>query len=203
MKIILTSMLIALTTISFTTNAQKVKLTKGNLAFLKTEKVTTVEFSYDGAVVGKKDENDYVTKKAAEYNKKEPGTGDKWVIAWNKDKTDRFPAKFIQLYNENVEGSGCSKIEQNTTSKYKMIVKTTYMNPGYNVGISRAAAVCNYTIQFVETANPSNVVAEVTITGSTGQTFGGFDFETGVRLGESYALAGKSLGKFVKKMANK
>jgi len=43
------------------------------------------------------------------------------------------------------------------------------------------------------------VIAKISIDDVAGQTFGGYDFDTGVRLQESYAKAGKELGKFLRK----
>jgi hypothetical protein len=50
---------------------------------------------------------------------------------------------------------------------------------------------------FVETQNRANPLATLTITKSPGQGAMGFDWDTGYRLQESYAKAGKELGIFI------
>ena len=59
--------------------AAVVKLTSGSLDALKQESTVNVVYSYEGMRVGKfVNEKDYVDKKAAEYNQKEAGRGDRW-----------------------------------------------------------------------------------------------------------------------------
>jgi len=50
----------------------------------------------------------------------------------------------------------------------------------------------------VETANPTKIIAVISIDRAPGRTFGGNDFDTGTRLTESYASAGKAQAKFIK-----
>ena len=52
----------------------------------------------------------------------------------------------------------------------------------------------------VETADKSKVIAKISIQKAPGRTFGGYDFDTGERIAESYADAGKALGKFIRKL---
>ena len=52
--------------------AQKVKVTEGSIDAIKGETSINLEFTYDNMKVGKFDkEEDYVSKKKEEYNKKE------------------------------------------------------------------------------------------------------------------------------------
>ncbi len=55
----------------------------------------------------------------------------------------------------------------------------------------------------VDANNPNKVVAKITIKKVLGRDVIGFDYETGVRLQEAYAKAGKELGGFIRKNANK
>ena len=79
-----------------------------------------------------------------------------------------------------------------------MIFKTTRTEPGWNVGVMRVPAYIDAEVWFVETANPDNVLAKISIKNSPGRDAFGMDYETGLRLQESYAKAGKSLGGFLK-----
>jgi len=180
-------------------NAQKLKLTKGSLASLKNEKEMLIEFDYDGFAVGKfKNESDYKAKKIEEYNKKEPGRGDKWSESWDRDKEVRYPEKFIALYNKTTKSAQVNPSANG--AKFKMIVVTTFIEPGFNVGVSSKPASANLVIRFVEIDNPDKIVAEITITGAPGATVMGMDFDTGLRISECYAISAKKLAALVNKL---
>src|SRR5690606_1491496 len=69
--------------IGFASFAQKIKVTSGDLGFLKGQTTINVEYNYDNMGVGKFDkEEDYINQKVEDYNKKEAGRGDKWKESW-------------------------------------------------------------------------------------------------------------------------
>ena len=189
LKIFSIALLVAITSVAFA--GAKVKLTSGSLAGLK-GKTILVKFEYDGMAVGKfKKEEDYINKKRGEYNAKEAGKGDQWSKAWRADRANRFEPKFMELISENAKGSAITFITAGK-SDYTMVVKTIFTEPGFNIGISSAPALIN-TISTLKN-NSGNTVAVITITKATGSTFGGYDYDTGVRIAEAYALTGKRLG---------
>lgn len=194
-KMLLGAAVILFSGVSLNVNAQKMKLTSGDLGMLAGQKEINTEFVYDGMAVGKfKTEEEYIAKKTEEYNKKEPGKGDSWAKSWKADREARFEPKFNELFGES---SGITS-GGSPNSKYTMIVKTIFTEPGFNVGIWRENASLNLEISIVETANKGKALATISVMKALGRTFGGFDFDTGTRLGEAYADAGKALGKFVK-----
>ena len=188
-----TGLLLATCLFGLQTIAQKVKTTSGSDDILKPESSINIEFNYDNITVGKyKNEQDYITAKTEEYNKKEPGKGDTWAASWKRDREARYEPKFIELFKLS---SGMSII---TDAKYTMIVKTISIEPGWNIGISRKNAEIDLEVWIVETANKSNKLATFTISNVPGGTAFGYDFDTGLRISEAYAKAGKSLGKSLK-----
>jgi uncharacterized protein with NAD-binding domain and iron-sulfur cluster len=196
MKKILFFMLLAL---SFSGFAQKIKLVSGSLTSLKGEKSINTEFTYNDMKVGKYDkEADYVNKKKGEYNEKEAGKGDSWAKAWEDDRNEKFEPQFRELFAKNAEMSTVDE-----KAKYTMIVHTTFTETGYNIGISSMPAYINLEVIISESANKSNVIATITVTKSPGRQAMGFDFETGVRLQEAYAKAGKELGQFIESKMGK
>ena len=73
MKKILSLVIVGLFSIGLV-SAQKVKVLKGDLAFLKGQSKLNVEYVYDGMKVGKKQtEEEYIKEKTTEANKKEAG----------------------------------------------------------------------------------------------------------------------------------
>lgn len=174
--------------------AQKIKVTSGSLAPLKSETTIALEFTYDNISAGKfNKEEDYIEKRKKELNEKEAGSGDKWAASWISDRKAAYEPKFIQLFTDY----GNLKIAAD--AKYTMIFHTTFIEPGYNVGVWRGDALINATATIVETANKNNVLAVVDIIGSKGRMAMGSDFATSWRIAECYARAGRELAKFIKK----
>lgn len=194
-KFLCIACLIAITSVAFA--GAKVKLTSGSLASLK-GKTILVQFDYSAMGVGKfKSEDDYINKKKAEYNEKEAGRGDQWAKAWKADRENRFEPKFMELITKYGEKSGV-KFVTSGTADYTMVVKTTFTEPGYNVYVMRAPALINSTSTIK--SNSGGSIAVITVTKATGSTFGGYDFDTGVRITEAYALTGKVIGALFSKL---
>ncbi len=188
-----TGLLFATCLFGLQTIGQKVKTTSGNDDILKSESSINIEFNYDNITVGKfKNEQEYITTKTEEYNKKEAGKGDSWAASWKNDREARYQPKFIELFTLS---SGMSVAKD---AKYTMIVKTLSIEPGWNIGISRKNAEIDLEVWIVETANKSSKLATFTISNVPGGTAFGYDFDTGLRISEAYAKAGKSLGKSLK-----
>ena len=182
-------------TLSLPLSAQKLKLTEGNLDVLKGQTEINTEFTYDNLKVGKYDkEEDYIKDKTADYNKKEAGRGDSWAKAWKDDREARYEPKFMELFSDK----GDIKAVHKKTAKYTLIFKTSFIEPGFNVGVWRKNASMNGEVWIVETANPAKALAKISVDKAQGRVFGGFDFDTGVRIAEAYADAGKALAKFIK-----
>ena len=178
-------------------SAQKIKVESGSFDVLKGQETVAVEYTYDNMAVGKyKNEQDYIDKKVEEYNKKEPGTGDTWKEAWVADREARFHPRFEEEFNNMMDGKKTG-LRIGEPSDYTMVVNTTFTEPGYNIGISRMDASINLEIDLVETANPDNVVAKMTVKGAPGRGVMGYDFDTGFRLQEAYAKAGKEVAYYI------
>ena len=186
--------LMALLFFSIQSTAQKIKLREGDISVLKGQAAVSVEFIYDGMSVGSyPDEADYIKKKMDDYNKKEPGSGDRFAKAWVGDRKTRFEPAFKEKFEEY------SKILIKPNSKYTLIFKTTSTEPGYNIYIKRKNAEIDAEVTLVETANRDKPLAVISISNAPGRTFGGYDYETGVRIAESYEVTGKRLGIFIEK----
>jgi len=179
--------------LSLHTFAQKVKTTSGNPDILKAEASINFEFEYEGISVGKyKKEADYIKVKTEEYNSKEAGKGDTWAASWGRDKQARYEPKFIELFTMS------SGMTTNKNAKYTLIFKTLSIEPGFNVGVMRKNAEIDAEIWIVETENRDKKVCTLTINNVPGGTAFGYDFDTGLRISEAYANAGKKLAKYLR-----
>ena len=185
--------------ISFNLQAQKIKLKSGDLGFLKGQKNILIEFVYpDNMKVGKMTEEAYIKKKTKDLNKKKPGDGERWLKLWKGDRPDHYQPKFIELMNKGLIKNHVKVSEDTEKAKYKMVVTTTFIEPGFNVGVMRRDASINLEISFYEIGSDKEL-AKFTLMKSPGRTMGGVDFDTGFRVGESYAKAAKSFAKYLMK----
>lgn len=182
-------------------SAQSIRLKDGSLDMLKAASKMNVAYDYSQMGVGKfETEGEYITQKKADYNKKESGRGETWEKAWKADRKNRFQPQFEELFNKY---GGKLSLGDYPSAQYTLILKTTYTEPGFNIYVTRKNAVINAEVWIVETENPDNPLAKLSIIKSPGRTFGGNDYDTGERIQEAYAAAGKALGKFLSKAAGK
>jgi len=195
MKKLNVTLTLLLTMIAFTAFCGgKAKLVSGDLSAIK-GKMISVKFDYSGMAVGKyKNESDYVSAKKADYNKDGSGRGDRWEGSWKADRAARFEPKFMELITKH---AGSVVQFSNSGGDMTMLVKTTFTEPGFNVVMMRRPAIINTLYTFSDASGKE--LAKVSVTGATGSTFGGYDYDTGVRISEAYALSGKILGGFIAK----
>ncbi|MEE4256649.1 MAG: hypothetical protein V2I47_06410 [Bacteroidales bacterium] len=199
LKIILSILAIGL--FSSQASAQKIKVVTGDLSSFAGLTEINVEYNYDDMGVGKfKTEEAYIEKKKNEYNEDEPGKGDRWEEEWHADKENTYQMKFEQLFNLVMisEETGM-EVGFFPSSDYTLIVKTTFLEPGFNIGISRKDASINVEIMLVKTEEPGNIITQVNMEKVPGRGAMGGDFDTEYRIGEAYAKCGKELAQYIYK----
>jgi hypothetical protein len=187
----------ALLLTGLTLNAQKITLKSGSVDAIKGQQTLLVKYDYSNLSVGKYDkEDDYIAKKVEDYNKSEAGKGEKWKEQWKSDRSGRFEPKFEQLFNENTQNA---KVDPKAgDAKYIVVVHTTFIEPGFNIGVTRKPAYINTEISFKEAASGKEI-ALVTVQNCPGRDAMGFDYDTGFRIEEGYAKLGKSVAAFLNK----
>ncbi len=192
-------LLFLFTAFTAATYAQKIINIEGDLSFLAGIKELNIEYDYSKFGVGDYEtEEAYVNKKVEEYNKKEKGTGDRWKESWFGSRERVYHPKFEELFNKGLSKLGITAATENTSAKYTLIVKTTFIEPGYNIGISSKPAAVSFEYIFVETES-KKVVAKYTQKMVPGAQAMGMDFDTSTRISESYAKAGKMLAAYMVK----
>ena len=141
---------------------------------------------------GHPSEAEYVTKKTAEYNKKEPGKGDTWAKEWKDDRESLYQPAFTKIFQQ------MSGLEMSAKAKYTLIFKTTFTEPGFNIMVHQEPAQINGQAWIVESSNKSHVLAKINVTKARGRSFWGNEWNTGERLTEAYEAAGSQLGYWMK-----
>jgi hypothetical protein len=148
--------------------------------------------------VGKLTEEEYVSKKMGEYNKKRDGWGDEWKGSWVGDRSSKFEPKFLELFTKYIGDKDLSI--NNSGSEYEMVINADFIEPGFNVGVARKNSSIDLTCRFIKKADGSEM-AVVIVKDASANNFWGGDFDIGFRVQESFAKAGRELAKFIIKEA--
>jgi hypothetical protein len=106
------------------------------------------------------------------------------------DRKARFEPQFIELFEKNSAFGAGNCVD----AKYTLVINNSRTEPGYKIMISRKNAEIDMEVTIIETASKREV-AKYSIKSSPGRTFGVSDYDTGARIEESYAAAGKYFGK--------
>lgn len=180
------------------TNAQKIMLLEGDLGFLKNVTELNVVYDFSALEVGDyPSEKSYKEKRVKELNDKEAGRGDKWSESWERDKEVRFPEKFEELLEKGLAGKKMKASRNNEGAEYTLIVKTKFIEPGFNVGVMSKPAAVSFEYIFVDKNDETKVLARLSQKMVPGAHAMGMDFDTGTRISESYAKGGKMLAAFI------
>lgn len=193
-------MLLLAASILFAGNGYSQKVKSGSFSALKGETKINLQYDYTGMAVGKfKTEADYMNKRVSDLNKKEAGSGDQWAKAWVDDRDSRFHPMFEKNLNAKLDAVGVYASRDAATAKYTLIVRTTFTEPGYNIGVSRMNAYVNMVVDLVETANPGTILGSMELKNVQSVYMGGYDFDTGSRIQSCYDRAGDWVGGYLLK----
>lgn len=137
-------------------NGQKVL--SGDLKFLKGQESINVVFDFAGLKIEKETEAEFLKREADAKNAKEAGSGDKFLLDWEKDKIERFSGAFKKVMNEALQ-----KNVEDPNAKYTLVVyNINLVNKGWGNKISGGhPAQLEVDFKFVETANQSNTLCEL------------------------------------------
>lgn len=181
--------------------AQKTKIESGDFKFLVGEKEVNVEFDYSNLKLMKENltEEQYVTNRTAELNEKK-GVGDIWKKKWHGSKEMIWNPKFLELINvvSSKEKTNISFQEGLSTAKYTLIVEVVWIYPGWDAAVMKQPAKVSTNIKFIETANRSNVLVEMSSENAPGDQWGN-NFSNESRIGEGFAKTAKTLAKLIAK----
>jgi len=177
-------------------HAQKTDLKSGSLEFLKGQSEIRVEYTYDNMMVGKYKEADYLDKKVKEYNSQEAGKGDQWREDWVSDRAGKFQPRFQEAFNNLCGFAAVNfKINPDAGGDYRMVVHTSFTEPGFNIYMTSKNASINAEVFFYDKSGAE--LAKVLIVNSPGGGIFELDYVTGIRIQEAYANAGRSLAALV------
>lgn len=184
--------LFALITISAFAMAQKAKIISGSFSPIKDVPAFEVKFDYTDLKVDKfKTEEEFLADKMKKRDEK----GEEFKKNWFADREEDYEPKFIESFNKR----GSVKVEKNSDAQYVITVKTTWIYPGYNVGVMRSDAKINAVVSVYQKSNPSNILVSAEYKDVVGRGAMGYDYDSGYRISESYARLAKALAEDIKK----
>ena len=180
--------------------AQKVE---GTLDFLGGCNELHFVFEYNGMMVKKQTEQQYVAETVKEKNKEKKGKGNEWKTEWETTTREYIQSVFVKDFNQEISEMKFYGGEY-PNAKYIATVKTIWLDPGYMAGPMTKPSIVTIVVTFTKTGS-SATLATVTIKKAKGSIYDfGNTFGTDAhRIGSSYGEAGELLGKAVKKVLKK
>lgn len=179
--------------------AQKMKVVSGDFGFLEGQEtiLTKMDFSEVTFYNENLTEQEYIDKRTKEIDEKEPRESANWVKDWESFKSERFLEKFTTIATESSKAN--LKFVTEGNAPYTLIVKTTWIYPGWFGGVMKQHAKISTLLQFVESANPDNVLLAIEADKAPGDiAFVGIP-NTNDRIAEGFAKTGKSLARLIDK----
>lgn len=164
-------------------NAKAVTLTQGDAKVISGQTSINIEFNFDHVGVGKyPDEKEYLAKKKPDY-----------VTAWYQDRKNRHEPKFVESFCKD------SRLSANPNATYTLIFATTYIEPGYNVGVRSSQGYISATADIIETANRAHKLASFSLTKVYGayNEFKDYGADNAYRVEIAYIEAGHQLAKYL------
>ena len=184
-------------------NAAMAALNSGDVSTI--DNVTTVNIIYDYSETGVgafKKESDYLTKRTKEMNDKKPGSGDKMATNWQEGKKGRYEPKFQDLFTKyGTKSLKMGGVNYATNNDITLVVKTTFIEPGINIGIYKKPAYVDMECIFRDKTGKDLVAFFVK--NSLGEQAMGFDYDVSSRIVESYGRAAKMLVSIIAKERKK
>ena len=187
--------------VTLAVTAQDFQEERGNLSFLKDQKVVNVEFKYDNLRLMKDNvtEKEYVDERREYLNNKDKGNGDVWENA----KEGIWQPKFLELMVKTITSSkGIEFKEGVTDAPYTLIVDVQWIYPGWDAWVMKQAAKVTMVLKFVETQNKDKELFQLRSIEAPGDQFGN-NFSNESRIGEGFAKTAKSFGKLIVKRLKK
>lgn len=186
--------LLGIVVVSTFVMAQKMKIEKGDLSFLKGQNVVNVTFDYSEMKMMKENmtEAQYVEKHATELNAKVDGNGDSWKKQWETGKENIWNPKFLSIANTVLtKDQNPLRFKEDSNTPYTLLVKVKWIYPGWDAAIMKQPAKVSTQLVFID-SQTKNVVCEISSQEAPGDQWGN-NFSNEYRVGEGFAKTAKSL----------
>ena len=191
--------------VTLAVTAQDFQEERGNLSFLKDQKVVNVEFKYDNLRLMKDNvtEKEYVEERRDFLNNRNKGEGDNWLKKWEGARETFWEPKFLDLMRRTVtESKGIVFQKDAPQAPYTLIVDAQWIYPGWDAYVMKQKAKVTTVLSFVETNNRENVLYQIRSIEAPGDQIG-HNYSNELRIGEGFEKTAKSFGKLIIKRLKK
>ncbi|MFC2505282.1 MAG: hypothetical protein ACFNVP_03935 [Capnocytophaga ochracea] len=191
--------------VTLAVTAQDFQEERGNLSFLKDQKVVNVEFKYDHLRLMKDNvtEKEYVDERREFLNNRNKGEGDNWLKKWEGARETFWEPKFLDLMRRTVtESKGIAFQKDTPQAPYTLIVDAQWIYPGWDAWVMKQKAKVTTVLSFVETNNKENVLYQIRSIEAPGDQIG-HNYSNELRIGEGFEKTAKSFGKLIIKRLKK
>jgi len=191
--------------VTLAVTAQDFQEERGNLSFLKDQKVVNVEFKYDNLRLMKDNvtEKEYVDERREFLNNRNKGEGDNWLKKWEGAREAFWEPKFLDLMRRTVtESKGIAFQKDAPQAPYTLIVDAQWIYPGWDAYVMKQKAKVTTVLSFVETNNKENVLYQIRSIEAPGDQIG-HNYSNELRIGEGFEKTAKSFGKLIIKRLKK
>jgi len=191
--------------VTLAVTAQDFQEERGNLSFLKDQKVVNVEFKYDNLRLMKDNvtEKEYVDERREFLNNRNKGEGDNWLKKWEGARETFWEPKFLDLMRRTVtESKGIVFQKDAPQAPYTLIVDAQWIYPGWDAYVMKQKAKVTTVLSFVETNNKENVLYQIRSIEAPGDQIG-HNYSNELRIGEGFEKTAKSFGKLIIKRLKK
>jgi hypothetical protein len=191
--------------VTLAVTAQDFQEERGNLSFLKDQKVVNVEFKYDNLRLMKDNvtEKEYVDERREFLNNRNKGEGDNWLKKWEGARETFWEPKFLDLMRRTVtESKGIVFQKDAPQAPYTLIVDAQWIYPGWDAYVMKQKAKVTTVLSFVETNNRENVLYQIRSIEAPGDQIG-HNYSNELRIGEGFEKTAKSFGKLIIKRLKK
>lgn len=145
--------------------AQRFDILSGDFKALGDIAEYNVIFDYEGMAIHGYESQEAFLKDKTE--KRSAEKAEKFANAWFADRSEKYEPRFIAYFNSRFE-DGRVKTGKDPQAQYTMLVRTTWLYPGYGIGMGGEPAKISAIVTVFETANPSNVKLSVAFDKSIG-----------------------------------
>jgi len=196
---------ICLVLISTVSLAQRIKIDKKKLGFLKEETSVGVQLTFPEYTTFFSDrmtEKEFIAYMKKRRGKKDASKGDMWLDAYETAKETTWRQDFLLGINEQLKKYSELRFtipDDQTT--YMMIIEAYWIYPGYGGGASvgREEAKLEVALKFINRSNPETILFE-TVTPNIIGDYGYGEFGSIVRVGKCYEKLGYLLNLQLKRI---
>lgn len=153
-------LLIGMSSLSF---AQRIKIDKKKLAFLKNETKVAVKLTFpeDLIIYSLHPEKEFIENMKKKYDRKDNGNGDKWYQTYQTAKKETWRDAFLAGLHERLKTySDLEFVTTDQETNYTLIIEADWIYTGYggSASVGREEGKLETTLRFVKTSESDSEV---------------------------------------------